>query len=128
MPLSEQELNRKLAEWAGLVYDEGAEYIGGGGNNNNNLMYGLWFPPDNSQDGTPCPPPFTQSLGACFKWLAPKVLRNGYTIEAYTTTEDTAVNIARAGETKAWDCKPEYALALCLAIEKLIDREQNALQ
>jgi hypothetical protein len=75
--INEQELNKKLAEWAEFVYDEGAEYVGGGGNDNQ-LMHGLWYPPDNNHVGSPLPPPFTQSLDACFKWLIPKLERNNF--------------------------------------------------
>ena len=66
--MKETDLNRKLAKWAGFVYDEGAEYMGGGGNNNI-LLYGLWYPPDNDEVGSPGLPDFTQSLDACFEWL-----------------------------------------------------------
>jgi len=113
MQLNKQELNRKLAEWAGFFYDEGAEY-------GIPPVFGLWYPPDNDHIGYPELPPFTQSLDACFRWLGPKLndaqkarLPGVFSHEGTFTFH------------WFWD---NPALALCLAIEKLIDSEaRNAI-
>ena len=104
--MDEQELNRKLAEWAGFEFKGvkfGVEVVPQW----HGLDYASWEPPI-----------FTQSLDACFKWLVPKAKC------------DVALNKINAG----WwcfirlDCQTTFdaqaetpALALCLAIEKLID-------
>ncbi len=121
----EQNINAKLAEWAGFFYDEGAEYVGGGGNNDR-LMHGLWFAPDNSRVGAPQPPPFTGSLDACFKWLVPKLdadnkrlritsnIQGGCVVDMVRTTNGTKV-------ANAWRELP--ARAVCVVIEMAIESE-----
>ena len=116
-----EELNRKLAEWRGFTwYDEPCPYEGCSGHCG-------WRYPDGTTIhplGMRGLPDFTNSLDACFKWLVldncsvcfnhanssvvcmltiPRVKRYG---------SDTCIGKAGEGED---------ALALCLAIEKLID-------
>jgi len=111
--MKNEELNKKLAEWAGfrgeqirvqglldvLVHaPEGTEYVG-------DL------------------PNFTQSLDACFKWLVPKIeglqqiiLQPDGDVWYLGMTVDDGLY-----ENIGYDA----ALALCLAIEKLIDDEEE---
>ena len=56
---------------------------------------------------------FTQSLDACFKWLVPKVVDEGYLFLS-ALFDDWLDELEE---------EKEPALALCLAIEKLIDGE-----
>jgi len=92
-------------------------------------------------------PNFTQSLGACFKWLVPKVLEEHTIIETYSFRQKSGLYYS---ETEIWDegetehgftvlkgkfiCKAfaqdldlekANASALCLAIEKLEDAEKG---
>jgi len=98
--MDRQELNKRMAEWAGWSYKDN-----------------LCFPPGVEQ--TPWNaisygglPNFTQSLDACFEWLVPKLgkFQRGLVIERW------AIRIIL-------DDKIEPALALYLTIEKLIDEE-----
>lgn len=105
--MGEQELNRKLAEWAGMplmAVDFGFPH--------SEVMYS--------------PPNFTQSLDACFKWLAPKLFDEGYAI---IVTQDLARACAYVRPLefgRQFDATDNHnpALAFCLATEKLIDKEK----
>jgi len=83
----------------------------------------------------PCIPDFTDSLDACFKWLVPKI-QSEYEISIVTddsfrnrgTTRITLTHVTKGShgvdkfyplEYLGMDNNP--ALALCLAIEKVID-------
>ena len=117
-----EELNKKLAEWAGFrpTTLEGWE--------------GYYKAPEGVQVAwTCCKPSFTESLDACFKWLVPKLDKD----YAYVLLQD------KSGGQHYWVCEiyPDClltrkgyqalsgetsktpALALCKAIEKLIDEE-----
>ena len=89
--MKEQELNKKLAEWAGLH-------------------------PRERSDGHTIEridqPNFTQSLDACFKWLVP---------EAHNKLGDIKFYNLMAHWIRDTIYGKEPALILCLAIEKLID-------
>jgi len=98
-----EDLNKKLAEWAGLNTTHKFDPIGVG-----NLKIcrhcGSISPPIIKYCNVPN---FTQSLDACFKWLVPKLSQAQYyevLRSIFVKTETTALN-------------------LCLAIEKLIDGE-----
>ena len=97
--MNEQELNKKLADWAGIPLRA--------------IDFGLPYSLDVYD-----PPNFTQSLDACFKWLVPKLVHLNLLIDV--THKPTA---------EVWGDRCEMArgetptLALCLAIEKLIDLE-----
>ena len=113
MVLREQELDKKLAEWAGFEFKE--------------VKFGTEIIPQwcgiNFADWEP--PKFTQSLDACFKWLVLKLKKEGYTVSVYFGLE---TNYATAGYADSEVNEAVYnsnpALALCLAIEKLIDEEK----
>ncbi len=111
MNKNEQELNSKLAEWAGFKHKVGALYE---------------YPNEDYLGERPLPN-FPQSLDACFEWLVPNipnlesisfVRRRGDWIGQfyYLSKEKPQVKVAIA-ETPA--------LAFCLAIEKLIDTERE---
>jgi len=133
--VNEQELNRKLAEWAGFTYIK--HYVPSYGYTEENdpdpLYVELWSNPNAEPVDlhwdfgmSNFEPNFTQSLDACFKWLVPKLKQEGLMI---------TVNMLGSISEK-WDCRlhkgyfPNIAicleeaeipaLALCLAIEKLI--------
>jgi len=101
----EKELNKKLAEWAGLPYkpvDFGLPYNEGG--------YDL--------------PDFTQSLDACFKWLVPKIAREVADIDL-STDREAMYKLFSLWIELFWTLREQpisLALALCLAIEKLVDK------
>jgi len=101
--MSEQELNKRLAEWAGI-----------------NLS------------GVPngCDPQFHLSLDACFKWLVPKLWICDITLEEGIFW---FVRVAHPnyGEGKAnGEAADNKALAriLCKAIDKLIKEDKNETQ
>jgi len=71
-------------------------------------------------------PDFTESLDACFEWLVPKLSIEGYGVEIKNYSDGKFG--ARVTLTKSvWESEDAEAetpaLALCLAIEKLIDKE-----
>lgn len=133
--MPEQELNKKLAEWAGFIQmrlnDRPHEPT---------LLYK--FPRD-SKVGVSLLPDFTQSLDACFKWLVPK-LKDIYSLflEYDAMCDDFKCYLGEVddegetiiGETEYGLCllalplcvfAKTPALALCKAIEKLIDGEKG---
>ncbi|KKN75181.1 hypothetical protein LCGC14_0383400 [marine sediment metagenome] len=104
----DEELNKKLAEWAGGKYE-----------------FGHWWLRDYNEQ-TCNPPNFTKSLDACFKWLVPKLFELGYScgmIIAEVSSKARYRFVVDLANTEvgveAQDENP--ALAFCLAIEKLID-------
>ena len=120
-----QELNEKLARWAGFhkvklkeVYDIGYSTLW-----ENGLGYSEGRLPN-----------FIQSLDACIKWLVPKIEfvevvifcdgnrgNDKKGIGYYVQLRDKVENMK--GHSLEWHEPP--ALALCLAIEKIIDKEPN---
>ena len=112
---TEANLNCKLAEWAGvekqkIFAPDPMDYP------EHRLKLIREFYPD-----------FTQSLDVCFKWLVPKLVSGDLYIELCITADDTAVAIKRATSTVSFVCQPNPALAFCLAISQLIDREEYLL-
>ena len=108
------ELNEKLARWAGfepIMRCESWSYV----------RY-----PDGGLAGKL--PNFTESLDACFKWLVPKL----FNYELYKGLEPGKPVRGRP-TAKVWFSPGEYArafedtqaLALCRAIEQLIDNEKK---
>ncbi len=103
-----QKLNEKLEKWRGFEF------------NNNWSATSPYKAPDGNilQEWTP----FTDSLDVCFKWLVPKLKRwdagNCEDKSIYFTCamQDTIFPSAASAES--------LPLALCLAIEKLIDAEK----
>ena len=102
---TEQELNRKLAKWAGNFDVHYNDY----------LYKWRWQAPDGEWDID-----FTSSLDACFKWLVPE-FRLEYDEEALLKlltewVDEVALHIS--------DIK-KAAFYLCRAIEKMIDNEDT---
>ena len=118
------ELNQKLAEWAEFEYSHS--------NRAKNFFTGalgrlvkFWVYPDNDIGELP---DFATSLDACVKYLVPKLFEGGYDIYlfsddgfffAYMITND--LSHRRCFDSIIGTENP--ALALCKAIEKLIDSE-----
>ena len=110
------ELNKKLAEWAGFHYQEEDGY-----------HYRGWIYADslNQSRRYISELNFTQSLDACFKWLVPKIDKTHHlTIELNWNRFTTELYLLDGfGSGKYVGEAETPALALCLAIEKLIDGE-----
>jgi len=98
---SEQELNKRLAEWAGLEHKH----------------FGTIVPEPKPYCPLCNPPDFTQSLDVCFKWLWTPVLFKVGSAGWLHILNKWAVQVAMEAETPA--------LALCKAIDKLIDGEKK---
>ena len=103
--IENEELKRKLAKWAGFEFRAesgfGKCWI-------DPIEHRHWKLPD-----------FTESLDACFKWLVPKLLGAGMDVDLANTSKGWAfIIIGSEGEIGREAETP--ALALCLAIEKLI--------
>ncbi len=113
--MNQQELNKKLAEWAGFK-ETPSSYAG---------REFIWQVPDGSSIIDL--PNFTNSLDACFKWLVPKLKVDEDTIMFAHPIESMKYYceiIDADGEPIAGSLAYKApALALCLAIEKLIDSE-----
>ena len=127
--MNEQELNQKLAEWAGWTI-EGDDVV----------IIHTEYPPNQTCQGYEAEYlcnvhqlNFTQSLDACFKWLVPKLFR-----EFEVDDMEIKLDSRRDGDGYAWllfgytrnlqshsDYVTSPALALCLAIEKLIDNKRK---
>ena len=112
---TEQELNEKLAKWAGFKkWTEEKklpwETIG--------VIYKA---PDNSYNSLPT---FANSLDICFKWLVPKLAQKGYIVIVGSFEHNGYYAFAyyflnpEPTQTIPADTP---ALALCRAIEQLID-------
>jgi len=106
-----EELDKRLAEWVGFVY---CGCPGGG--------Y-FWMRPDGGH--SPEYPIFTNSLDACFKWLVPKYIAEVCVLPMGLTSIMSIYAFLFAEWLKVMQEKVEPALALCLAIEKLIDKEET---
>lgn len=116
--MAEQELNKKLAEWAGLPIKHNYEPCGVAGIQACRLCGAV--KPAIFKDCNV--PNFTQSLDACFKRLVPVA------IDKIMAEQRCSSDVAYAILFKKWLQEleliiPDAALALCLAIEKLIDEE-----
>jgi len=109
------ELNKKLAEWAGLTHIQTWQFSD---------SFHIEF---RASDGMIYfPLAFTESLDACFKWLVPKLKEDESFWSSYDFTEVVAppaweVTLCKWGGTEFVGEAETPALALCLAIEKLID-------
>jgi len=118
--MNEQELNKKLAEWAGFTYKFGKEMW----NYERYKETNAWWEAPNGRRFKDLPD-FTQSLDACFKWLVPNLFDKSYSV---IITQDLARAIGYVRlleEGRQFDATDNHnpALALCLAIEKLIDNK-----
>jgi len=113
MEIDEKALNEKLAKWASVKYCR------------------YWSHPGHDDRLCDGPiPNFTQSLDACFKYLMPKLikekawnteLRNSpYYPNQFQVVIDNSLN----PHLKRYQAQSEnQALALCLAIGQLVDKE-----
>ena len=91
-----EQLNKKLAKWAGFEF----------------VNYRYWLYPDGTYHKEL--PNFPQSLDACFEWLMQKPKSKVFLV---LWAMDVVCDWAEGKE-------PRPALALCLAIEKLINGGQ----
>ena len=106
------ELNKKLAEWAGFREEFELE-----------TGVGFWVYPDGKGDNDL--PNFPNSLDACFKWFVPD---HDITCIMFIYTDDEVICKVEVAWNKEYEGVAEIgkdALALCLAIEKLIDGEKD---
>ncbi len=121
-------LNKKLADWAGfrIDVDDGEFYYG------TRVKY---IYPDGEWDEFM--PDFTNSLDACFKWLVtdggyddskPLKFKLGFRMDVIDGIYMCWVNYPNSPAMKYGHDKESLALALCLAIEKLIDSEQQEVE
>lgn len=114
-----EELNKKLAKWAGFFY---------GWSDNPKTMEtegGWYYPLANPKTCMQVDlPNFTQSLDTCFKWLMPKVI--GKIMSEQECSSDVAYGILFKKWLQELELMiPEASLSLCLSIEKLIDGEKK---
>jgi hypothetical protein len=107
----------KLAKWAGFKYQRwGGEYI-------RNHAEG-WIYPDNTFDKFL--PDFLSSLDACFKWLVPQCHKKFGQVTVETMFNGEWEYLASIGNERSGIFTAKTpALALCLAIERLIDSESK---
>ncbi|KKN53792.1 hypothetical protein LCGC14_0598850 [marine sediment metagenome] len=117
-----KELNKKLAEWRfgkdGVTY---GHIIG-----ETLVIYRRtkWIEVD-EEWGIEVLEVFTESLDACFKWLVPKAVRLLGNTDL-SSDEEAMFKLLGFSLKEFWTRRPmpvSPALALCLAIEKIIDKE-----
>ena len=89
--MTEQELNKKLAEWAGFTYKFGKEMW----NYERYKETNAWWEAPNGRRFKDLPD-FTQSLDACFKWIVPKV------IDKIMAEQECSSDLAYAVLFKKW--------------------------
>ena len=111
------ELNEKLAVWAGFKWVADRNHT-----RRSDHVDGYWLVPGTEEHTHPVwnLPDFPNDLNACFKWLVPR-FEQVY-LKYYTPIGHTAVvfmeNWTNRGEGTD---KDSMALALCRAIEQVID-------
>ena len=130
-----QKLNEKLAKWAGFTwYDEPCSYRGCSGHCGWRTPDGITIYPL----GMVGLPKFTDSFDACLKWLAPKLftwnLGKNWELQEDLTIKENGIKASvdlNPIDTDKWDLTKssevianDPAPALCLAIEKSIDKER----
>ncbi len=104
------DINKKIAEWVGFEFDGGRWYEPNVKHSIVNQYYENYrFLPD-----------FTTSLDALFKWVVPEIQKTNE-IEIVMPPGDEGRAIVRIGHQESVD-ENTLALALCYAVEKLIDR------
>jgi len=121
------ELNKKIAKWLGLCYHEW-EVV----NDTTAFPYsrcrkcmycGLEYSTDSDEYQLPKfakdDPYFDESLDACFEYIVPKLDR--YRIENDWSIIERHFAYAEIGAVGEQEWNNSPALALCLAVEKLID-------
>ena len=124
-----EELNRKLAEWAGFsirsVWDTGFQLFKtpqkpspDGAHYDEEEFEENWYKAISTDY-------FTSSLDACFKWLVPKLFHKDIMVRTVHSSGTPSFEgyLHRIGHGDYWGVAETPALALCLALEKLIDAE-----
>ena len=127
--MNELELNQKLAEWRGFECVSPAFL-------DTSQDPSMYYPASWKLEGiegdliwlVDCPPDFTHSLDACLRWLVPKVDGMGYSYELlqWNNGQHKAMLNKRCegwAQTYTDVVAETPAMALCLAIERLIDGE-----
>ena len=111
-----QKLNEKLAEWVGFKEAGFGWFNKLGEPDPNTLIQKVYRGTLNRSLN------FTDSLDACVKWLVPKLKM--YELNSYNNDglHSAWVSLSEDGGWEASECETP-ALALCLAVEKLIDEE-----
>lgn len=103
--MSEQALNEKLLEWAGLF-----------------CINGQWFFRETKGDMPIAieyfEPNFIHSLDACFKWLMPEFFRRYGYIKTFKLLRNWADLLLDGAD----GINKEAALTLCLVINQMIER------
>ncbi len=117
MEVNKKELNKKLLEFAGFEEADIKKHYYW---QTSDEKVALRIEPYEGRDAGyhVKPPNFTESLDACFKWLVPKVSR----LYIYRPAKGAPITVRVNGKYREEAETP--ALALCLAIEKLIDSAQ----
>ena len=125
--VEKQELKEVLGRWAGFRWHVRREYVHGYLMHGGSWVEGHWdYKGECSVEGTVFEglPDFPQSLDACFKWLVPKA------IDIIMAEQGCSSDLAYAILFKKWLQEleldmPNAALALCLAIKKLIKEKEE---
>jgi len=118
--IEEKELNEKLAKWAGWrqlpLGKRGFHYEG-------TVRLPNWIAPEYTNEqyymSRSYPPNFTNSLDACFKWLVPKL--DYYCLTPEDNSKGYYAEVLIGEDYAEYFQAKTQALALCRAIEKLID-------
>ncbi len=107
-----QKLNTKIAKWLGWKYFENDEQCNRWLEpNGDKALVGHWHLNH---------PYFTESMDACLKWIAPKLL--SYEI-VFSVGKEPIVYVTQEGKISTRDTNESPSLAFCLSIEQLIDSE-----
>ena len=118
--MDEQALNKKLAAWVGFKWRK-SQSSGVSGD------VWCWLHPGWKYGNGKWSfdvPNFTQSLDACFKWLVPKLwICEMEMLEGIFFVWEVAHPKMNGGNWVKGRAEESAALALCSAIEKLIDQE-----
>lgn len=115
--MKEQKLNEKLAKWVGLK--DVQTFLDHTGKVNK-----IQFENPEHKQLYIVVNPFTQSLDVCFKWFKPKFLSIACGSLNEDNEKDAWAKVITHKRETAWvrELNMEPSLALCLAIEKLIDK------
>lgn len=115
--MSNEELNKKLAEWAGFK-DAHIDDLG-------HPIYRKVSVRTGADWEWAKIPDFTNSLDTCFKWLVPKLTVRYPLIHFNTNDDNYSCCSIGANGNKYFSGWGTPALALCKAIEQLIDKESK---
>ena len=110
-------MNEKIARWAGFTLIDTQFYNHSFGNSE----VDIWLDPSGLTCQGGCPN-FTESLDAYFKWVVPKL--DTYTLHYDNTRRQHLAFAELNGKASGSSFDENPALALCLAVERLIDSEE----